>query len=359
MKKSIFSLIALGAVLTGCKNGDIDFPEYDYQTIYFATQTPVRTITLGEENYADNDLDNEHAFMVKATLGGVNENRKDHSATFRIDDSLCEGLLFSDGREIKPLPESYYTITTDRLTIKKGEVVGGFRVDLTDAYFADPASVDVTYVLPVVLTSSNDSILSGKAKDGVINPNRFVNSDWVTSCEPKDYVLYAVTYKNKYHGCWLSQGIDQVNNNGAVSTNERKPGLWENATLRYLKTKSLTRSVYTHEFDVPIILADGSNGETHLVCDLLIDVDGSGNATVSTETPGCTASGSGTWTEHGAKKAWGDADRDDLKLNYKFRIEYVANEATGEKGFYEVSSDEELVMRDRQNKFETFSYTVK
>lgn len=359
MKKSIFSLIALGAVLTGCKNGDIDFPDYDYQTIYFATQTPVRTITLGEETYADNSLDNEHAFMVKATIGGVNKNRKNHTAKFIIDNSLCDRILFSDGREVKALPESYYVITTDQLTIKKGEVLGGFRVDLTDAYFADPASAELTYVLPVLLTSSNDSILQGKAKDGVLDPDRLRISDWMTSCEPKDYVLYAVTYKNKYHGCWLSQGTENVNDNGATSTVNRKPGLWENATLRYLKTKSLTRSVYTQEIDVPITLADGSKGETHLVCDLLIDIDSNGNVTVSTDTPGCTASGNGTWTEHGAKKAWGDTDRDDLKLNYKFRIEYVVNEATGEKGFYEVSSDEELVMRDRQNKFETFSYILK
>lgn len=359
MKKSIFSLIALGAVLTGCQNSDNDFPDYDYQTIYFATQTPVRTITLGDETYADNDLDNEHAFMVKATVGGINKNRKDRTATFRIEESLCDQILFSDGSPVKALPESYYTITTDRLTIKKGEAVGGFRVDLTDAFFADPEAVGVTYVLPVLLVSSNDSILSGKAKDGVVDPNRLNNNDWVTSCEPKDYVLYAVTYKNPYHGCWLSQGTDQVNNNGNVSSNERKPGLWENATLRYLKTKSLTRSVYTHEFDVPVTMADGVKGETHLTCDLLIDIDSNGKATVSTETPGCTASGSGTWTRLGAKKAWGDADRDDLKLNYKFRIEYVVDEATGEKGYYEVSSDEELVMRDRQNKFETFSYILK
>lgn len=359
MKKSIFSIFALGVVLTGCHNGDIEFPDYKYQTISFATQTPVRTITLGEEAYVDNSLDNEHAFMVKAVLGGVNENRRDHSASFKIDNSLCDGILFSDGREVKPLPESYYSINTDGLVIRKGEVIGGFRVDLTDAFFADPASVDLTYVLPVVLTSSNDSILVGKAKDGVVSPNRFNSNDWVTSCEPKDYVLYAVKYKNQYHGCWLSKGTDKITNNGQTSTVSRTPEYWEKASLRYLTTKALDKSYYNFSYAVPTVDANGGKSEKNISCQLILTVDSNGAVSVSTETPGCTATGSGQWTLKGEKKAFADEDRDQLKLKYTFAIEYVINDQTGEKATYSVDVDEVMCLRDRENKFETFSYKLK
>lgn len=357
MKKSIFPIIALAAVFAGCQNQDVDFPDFEYQTIYFARQTPVRTITLGEENYADNTIDNEHAFEVKAALGGVNENRANRTVKFVIDNSLCNGLAFSDGGDVKPLPESYYSIATDQIVIKKGEVIGGFRVQLQDAFFADPASVNTTYVLPVRLTSSNDSILSGKPKDGVANPNRLNADDWATL--PQDYVLYAVKYKNKFHGCWLSKGTDKVDMDGKVSTTDRKAEFWEKASLRYLKTASLSRCVYTQEFDVPVVDANGEKSEAHLSCDLLLDIDSNGSISVSTVTPNCSASGSGSWVEKGAKKAWGDKDRDDIKLNYTYRIEYTSDLQNNTKSYIAVSCDEEMVLRDRENKFEEFSYTLK
>lgn len=357
MKKSIFLIFALGAVLTGCHNSDVDFPDFEYQTIYFAHQTPVRTITLGEENYADNNIDNEHAFEVKAALGGVNVNRADHSAKFVIDDSLCEGLAFTDGSDVKALPASYYSIATDNIVIKKGDVIGGFRVQLNDEFFADPASINTTYVLPVRLTSSNDSILSGKAKDGIVNPNRLNADDWATL--PQDYVLYAVKYKNKFHGCWLSQGVDKVDKDGEVTTNDRKVDYWEKASLRYLRTQSLTRSVYSQAFDVSIINQRGAKDELHLVCDIILDVDANGNITLSTDSPNCSVSGTGSWVEKGAKKAWGDKDRDYIKLNYTYRINYVSHIPMNKKSYIEVTCEEELVLRDRENKFEEFSYILK
>lgn len=359
MKKSIFSILALGAVLAGCHNSDIEFSDFDYQTISFATQTPVRTITLGDEMYADNSLDNEHAFMVKAVLGGVNNNNKERSAQFVIDPTLCDGIVFEDGRDVKPLPESYYSISTDRLVIKKGEVLGGFRVDLTDAFFADPASVDVNYVLPVVLTNSSDSILSGKPLKGVENPNRLNILDWSTSCEPKDYVLYAVKYKNPYHGCWLSKGSDVITDNGTSSNIDRNVQYWEKATLRYLTTKSLNQAGYNFTYAVPTFDVDGEKSQKNISCDLILTFDNNGAVTVSTETPGCTASGSGQWTYKGEKKAFADEDRDQLKLNYTFTIEYVINDQTGEKATYKLESEEVMCMRDRQNKFETFSFKLK
>lgn len=357
MKKSIFSIMALGALLSGCHNNDVDFPDFDYQTIYFARQTPVRTITLGDEMYADNSTDNEHAFFVKAALGGVNENRKDHSVSFKIDNSLCDGILFSDGREVKALPESYYTYASDRMVIKKGEVLGGVRFDLTDAFFADPEAVNTTYVLPIVLVNSTDSILSGKVKDGVVNPNRLNKEDW--SVVPQDYVLYAVKYKNPYHGCWLSKGTDKIDNNGVKTTADRNAQYWEKASLRYLKTKSLTQSVYNYTHTVSTVDQNGEKSEKNISCDVILTIDNNGAVTVSTETPGCVASGSGQWTSKGEKKAFADEDRDQLKLNYSYTIEYVVNDQTGEKATYKAEIEEVMCLRDRQNQLEEFSFILK
>lgn len=357
MKKSIFSIFALGMIVTGCQNGDVDFLDFEYQTIYFARQTPVRTITLGDEMYADNTIDNEHAFEVKAALGGVNENRADHSVQFKIDNSLCDNILFSDGSEVKALPESYYTISTDRIVIRKGAVLGGVRVDLTDAFFADPASVNTTYVLPVVLTNSTDSILSGKVKDGVVDPNRLNKDDW--SVVPQDYVLYAVKYKNRYHGCWLSKGTDKIVNNGNSSVTDRVVEFWEKASLRYLTSKSLDKSVYSFSHAVPTVDENGGSSEKTISCDVILTVDSNGGVTVSTESANCTASGSGQWTEKGEKKAFADEDRDQLKLNFTYTIDYVVNEQTGEHAVYKAEIDEVMCLRDRQNKLEEFSIILK
>lgn len=358
MKKSIFSILTLGALMmTGCHNSDVEYPDFDYQTLYFSKATPVRTITLGEEIFADNTIDNEHAFEIKACLGGVNTNKKDRWVKFVIDESLCDRITFADGRPVKAMPASYYTYTTDRMVIKKGEVLGGVRIELTDAYFADPASAELNYVIPVVMVEGSERIISGVAKDGVENPDRLNKDHWSTV--PMDYTLYAVKYKNPYHGCWLSKGVDKIDNNGAASTVDRQADLWENASLRYLTTKSLTRSAYTFTHIVPFIDAEGAEAEKTLTCEMLIDIDNNGTCTISTQSAGCTATGNGKWTRLGEPKAWGDRDRDKLELSYTYVIDYVINEQTGQHATYKVSCDEVLCMRDRQNRLEEFSYILK
>lgn len=357
MKKTIISTLALGILMTGCQNGDADFPDYDYQTISFAKQSPIRTVTLGDEEYVDNTLDNEHAIEIKAVLGGVNVNKSERWAKVTVDESMCENVYFDDGRKMIPLPESYYTMASDRLVIAKNEVLGGVRIDFTDAFFADPMSLDVNYVIPLRLTAASDSILSGQAKDGVVNPNRLVKDDW--SVVPKDYVFYAVKYKNPYHGVWLSRGTDKITDDGAVTEVNREASNWEKATLREIYSKGLSKCGYTFSTVVPVIDANGEKGEKTISCELVLDIDASGNITVSTGSEGCTASGSGTWKHKGEPKAWGDKDRDLITLSFAYSIEYEKNGQTGEKTVYRQATEERLVMRDRQNCLEEFSFILK
>lgn len=356
MKKSIFSIFALGIILSGCHNSDVDYPDFEYQTISFSYPNNVRTITLGYEADVDNTSDNEHRFSIKAVLGGVNENRSEHSVTFRVADELCEGLFFENGDPVLPMPESYYTLSTDRMVIKKGDVIGGVDVQLTDAYFADPKSVDVNYVIPLLLVNSTDSILRGQAKDGVLDPDRRRADDW--SIQPKDWTLYAVKYKNKYHGCWLSKGTDVIDDNGEVKTVDRNVQYWENATLRYLKTTALNQAVYTHEFNMPIINKKGKNDEEHIVCELLLDFDDNGNITITSNSPDIVVSGKGTWKENGEPKAFGDRDRDLMNLEYSISFEYMAHVPKKTMAYYKIDTKECMVLRDRQNKQEWFNYVL-
>lgn len=360
MKKSIFSIFAFGLLFAGCHNGNIEHPDFDYQTISFAYPNPVRTITLGYEADVDNSGDNEHRFKIQAVLGGVNENRSDHEVTFRIADELCDNLYFENGEPVLPMPASYYTITTDRMVIKKGSVLGGVDVQLTDEYFKDPKSVDVNYVIPVLLINSNDSILQGKAKDGVDNPSRLRSDDW--SIMPKDFTLYAVKYKNKFDGCWLSQGVDEVDDDGEKSTVDRTVQYWEKVTeqnMRYLTSKSLNRVVLAKSFDMPIINKKGKNDEEHIECNLILDIDDNGNVSITCENPDVQVSGSGTWKEMGEPKAFGDRDRDLMTLDYTIRFEYMKHVPKKTMAYYETKISERLVLRDRQNKQEWFNYELK
>ncbi|WP_291528793.1 DUF5627 domain-containing protein [Bacteroides sp. UBA939] len=354
--KLIMKWMVLGALLAGCENADKEFDDFEYQTISFATQTPVRTITLGEDVYPT-ELDNEYRMQIIATLGGIWDNRKERVAQIAIDNDLCRGAYFANGNPVLPMPENYYTYTSGNVVFPKGEIYGRMDIQLTDAFFNDALAPELTYVIPVRLVQGSDSILQGKPKDNVSNPNRLNAGDW--DVLPKDYALYAVTYKNKYEGLWLSRGTDRFNINGRTSTVERNPAI-EKADERALGTIALNKVRYPITVSVDVVNEQGEAAKQNLNMDLLITLDDNGNCTITTDTPDATASGSGKWTYHGAKKAWGDKDRDLFELTYEVTYPpYVLNVVTGEMGTASCSSEDTLVARDRQSKFETFNVVLK
>src|SRR5690554_2125663 len=77
--KKILLISILIATLTGvfssCENSDWEFPDYEYSAVYFAYQSPIRTITLGEDIF-DTTLDNNYQSQIMATMGGVYKDRK-------------------------------------------------------------------------------------------------------------------------------------------------------------------------------------------------------------------------------------------------------------------------------------------
>lgn len=331
MKKltSIFALASM-AMLTACHNADWDFPDFDYTTVYFAYQYPVRTLVLGNDEVFDNTLDNQHKCRIMATMGGVYENETDRTVDITVTNSLCDNLYFSTGEKVEPMPANYYELASNQITIPKGAIMGGVDVQLTDAFFADPKSTETTYVIPLLMSNvqNADSILSGDPN--VPDPDRLISSDWTT--QPKDFILYAVKYVNPWDGILLRRGVDQITSGGTTTTVTRHHEFVEDDETVEFTTRSLTVAQWALTL----------NQQT---CNILLTFDDN-KCTLSSDTPGCTVSGTGEFVEKGEKDSFNGKDRDVLYLDY-----------TVDLGGTQYATRDTLVMRDRQVKGEWFTVT--
>lgn len=324
--------------LISCDNQDSEFDDFEYQTVYFAYQYPVRTLTLGEDVF-DTSLDNEYKSEILATLGGVYNNSKDVSIDFAVDNSLVSGLLFENaGNQIIPMPSNYYNLASNKMIIPKGQIIGGVEVQFTDAFFADPLAIKRHYVIPIRMNNvvNADSILSGKALAS--NPKRGISGDW--SVQPKDFIFYAVKYVNPLHGFYLRRGKDIIKgNNGNTALDKeiiRHEEYVESDEVFKVDTHSLTTSGFQ-------VIHKDLNG-VNIYYDLILTFDADGNCTVSTQSSNFTASGSGKFVKDGEKKSWGNKDRDAIYLNYEINIDEM-----------NIKTTDTLVLRNRGVALETFS----
>lgn len=330
----ILAVLFLGAMFSSCENETVEFPDFDYSTVYFAYQYPVRTIVLGED-IVDNSLDNEHKCKIYATMGGVYDNTRKIDIDIVADNSLCDNLFFEDGSSVQAMPSNYYALASNQISLD-GEMQGGVEVQLTDAFFADPSALGKTYVIPLLMTSvaDADSILSGIPKfDGAA---RTSVTDW--DVQPKDFTLYAIKYINPWHGYYLRRGTDVVTEAGASSTMVRHAQYVENDELVSMTTSSLN----SVEYPVTVLTPENNNAS----CTLLLSFNNENQCTITSATEGFTVSGSGTFVEDGEKNSWGDKDRNAIYLDYTI-------EMTGKT--YETKDT--LVVRDRGVSIETFSPT--
>ncbi len=313
MNKILFS-IAMLALLGSC-NKKKEFPDYEYQSIYFAYQYPVRTITLGEDVF-NTDLDNQYKCKIFATTGGVYYSKKDVTIGVAVDNTLLgSGLLFGvGGADIKPLPANYFSLASNNIVIPKGELSGGVEVQLTEAFFQDPLAIKNNYVLPLKITS-------------------ITNADTILS--EKNFVLYALKYVNPWHGNYLRRGKDVIT--GSVNrTDIRHRQYVEQDQVNMLTTRTLKQT----EFPVTIKDAVGNN----INVTLLLNFDNSGACTVTSATANVTATGTGAFVLKGEKNSWGSKDRNALYLNYEINLPTM-----------KVVTNDTLVARDRAVTMETFS----
>ena len=308
MKKSFWIIAAMAGVLfTACENGDRDFPDFKYSAVYFAYQSPIRTITLGEDPSVDNSLDNEHKCQIMATIAGVYENKKNVEIGIRVDNSLCDGYTFESTKgDIMPLPTSHYTLSDDKIVIKKGQVLGGVTVNLTDAFFNDPKATELNYVIPVVMTGvqNADSILEGKPS--VDTPDRVNKEDW--EVQSKDYILYAVKYISKYDSHYLRRGVDTYTGNKTGTEVPNAANVEKDETIGGFSTLGLNKV----QWERPTKDAAGKNVEANLI----LTFDESGNCVITSNTEGVEANGSGKFVAKGDKNSWGNKDRDVIYLDY-------------------------------------------
>lgn len=338
--KSFLWFFSVVCIFASCHDKEIAHPDFDYQTVYFGTQYPVRTLELGEDLTVDNSLDNQHKVSIKASLGGTRDNKQNVEIEIAVDESLASNLYFSaGGPRVLPMPSSYYKLTSNKIVIKPGNILGGVEVELTDDFFADPLSIKNTYAIPLLMknVTGADSILKGSPS--VSSPDRRVESNWIV--KPLDYVLYVVKFINTWHGNYLRRGKDIITYQGDASpvALTRHAAYVEQDQVNGLTTKSLT------EVNFPVTFKDKSGN--NVSCTLLLKFDGNGACTISSGTSGVTASGTGSFVKKGDKKSWGNQDRDALYLDYQVSMSQLT-----------ASTKDTLVMRDRGVSPEYFTPVV-
>ena len=322
------AVVVVVVMLNSCTNDDITFPDFDYQTVYFANQYPVRTLVLGEDLFVDTSIDNLKRVEIKATMGGAYENKNNIVIDFDLADSLCDDLYFSNGDKIIPMPSSYYELASSQITIPKGNSTGGVQVQLTDAFFADPQSLVNTYVIPLVMNhvQGADSILRGIPQ--VDNPDRLVAGDW--TIQPKDFVLYAIKYINPWHGNYLRRGVDQITSVSGTTTSVRHAEYVNNDELVKVLTNSLNQSTLS--------LSIHNEAGILVYFDVLLTFANDGTCTLSGNTNAYEVSGNGKFVEKGEKKSFGDYDRNALYLDYTVNFKTLN---------LQYATKDTLVVRDR------------
>jgi hypothetical protein len=332
--KNIFYIFLLGLfLLFSCKSQTIEFPDYKYTTVYFAYQSPVRTLILGTDYVYDNSLDTAHQCMIYATMGGVYSNTVNRTLDIEVDNSLCNNLTFTgaSGNQVLPMPSNYYTLASSQIVIPAGSIMGGVNVQLTDAFFADPLALSNNYVIPLRITkvANADSILSGLPL--VANPNPFISTDWSTL--PKDYILYAVKYKNPWDAVYLRRGIETSVDTTVIYHQ------------KYVEDDQVVSNVASQSLNQLLISLNAkAKGNVNLPFQLLLTFNNNGSCTITNpaSATGYTATGTGQYVKKG--DMWGNLPRDVMHLKYTINFGVTAHTMT-----------DTLVMRDRAEKEEIFT----
>lgn len=309
MKRNLiyFGLASLLLSFTACESSDNEFPDFDYQTVYFANQYALRTLELGEDMFVDNSIDNEHKIVINAAWGGGYTNRENIVIDYVVDESLCDGLYFKDTEiPVTPMPASYYQLASDKINIPSGSIMGGVEVQLTDAFFADEKSLSNNYVIPLRMTDviGADSILQGEA--AVTDPVLTNSGHWTV--QPKNFVLYAVKYVNPQHGEYLRRGVDQAVINGVSSQIVRHQQYVEKDERVYVTTKSLTDNILS-------LSTNDAEGKLFNY-EVRLSFADDGTCTVSSTSDDLTVSGSGKFVKDGEKNSLGGKDRNAIYLDY-------------------------------------------
>jgi len=335
---NIYIALALAiGLMASCKNEKIAFPEFEYKTVYFANQYPLRTVVLGEDLLVDNSMDKNHMVSIKATLGGGYENKNDVVIDVLKAENLLSGLKFNNGGgQILPMPAEYYRLMSNQIRINAGDVLGGVDVQLTDAFFADPKALSRNYVIPLVITkvTGADSILKGIPV--VSNPSRVNPLHWAT--RPKDYILYGVKYVNPWQANYLRKGTDQITQaNGTLNTVSRHTPYVENNELLSMSTVSLKTA------SLPLTIKNSAG--TNVPFTLLLNFADDNTCTLTSNTANIEVAGNGRFVSNGEKNSIGGSSRSAIYVDYTVNFKNLN---------VKYATKDTLIVRDRGIKAEYF-----
>ena len=303
--------VAALAFLAACSNGNNEFPDFDYQTVYFANQYAMRTLELGEDEFVDLTADNNHEANIVAAWGGGYANKNNVVIDYVVDPTLVDGFYFKDSDQlVEVMPSDYYTIESNQIRIPSGSTMGGVKVHFTEKFFADPKSVGNCYVIPVLMTdvAGADRILTGTATEE--NPVLTNDAHW--SVQPKSFMLYGVKYVNPWHGQYLRRGVDNAVIDGVSSNLVRHAEYVENDEVVDLSTSAFKEDI------LPVTVKDAQGGDH--TCNLLLTFADDNSCTLSSASDGATVTGTGKFVSKGEKKSLGGKDRDAIYLDYTLDI---------------------------------------
>lgn len=330
MMKKILFLLLITSLITACENQEVDFPDFDYNAVYFPIQYPVRTLSLGND-VIDNSLDRELKFHIGVAIGGMYENNENWTVEYVVDESLVDGLA----NDVQPLPSSWYTLTPqDQVTIPAGSFTGLVQVQLEDEFLLDPLSTENHYVIPLRITSSNaDSVLTGLPTTS--NPDKLVKADWESGASPKDFTLFMVKYVNEFHGFYLKRGVDYEEDafGNYVDTTTYHEQFVEQDEVVSLETVS------RYALETGYI---GTNSGEEYAFRIVVDTS-TNELTVETvdDSKYKIITGTGEYVPNG--DSWGGEERDVIHLHYRYRV-----------GLYGHEVYDTLVFRNRGIAYEEF-----
>jgi hypothetical protein len=343
--KRAFIYIILIIGLAGCKNQDIEFPDYTLHAVYFPLQLPLRTLSLGEDRI-DNSLDKQLKFDIGISIGGMYNNSKNWTVDYVVDNKLTDSVYNLSNQRIIPVPSSYYTLSPENTAIiPSGSFNGLIRVQLTDQFLDDPLAFSGRYVLPLRITATSaDSVLSGRPS--VSNPDIRVASDWEAGMGPRNWVLFGIKFVNPYHGSFIHRGKDirfqaGVRKDSAIYHQKfvERDQIWALSTSG--RAKVVTNGIginisLTGQYAMELVFANstGSNGTVTIIprAGSLYSVTGSG----------------AYFDKASSVEGFGGQIYPSMYLNYTYT-----------EGVYTHQVYDTLTFRDRGLKYEELSIVVK
>ncbi|MGQ8335470.1 BT_3987 domain-containing protein [Sunxiuqinia sp. A32] len=286
MKRNIFILLILSAILSSC-GFDEEVISFGTTSVYFYNQEYNRNIVVGE------------GLELKAGImfSGLLNNDQERKVQFVIDPSV----ITDESKTV--MPESYYTLSSNsEIVVPVNEEQGYVGIEIDSAAFlADPKSLTGEYVIPFVLTGSNDV-------------------DSINSA--KNYMVASISYWAKQHGNYYYSG--QTIRKSATETD----------TLTYENSPTINESIkelVTIGPNSMMVKADNTAGskDPGVVFNIEAPSVGSGDVTLSSdEGAAIQVSGNGSSTYDAASRTF--------YLSYKYT-----------DGDFECEAVDTLIFRNR------------